>query len=107
MAAKLKDFREPRKAKRRGDNFPLFLRPDGRWSKKIKGRHRYFGRDKAEALKRYEREMGLCALGMDPDQCEIGLRELFNRYLTSQQRGMTAGKIGVRSDSVRTLRRVL
>jgi integrase len=109
MPANLKDSAKSRKVKRRGDNFPLFQRADGRWCKKIRGKHHYFGQDKAQALEKYQRYIGLRSLGIDPDSNEIGLRETFNRYLGAKERAMLAGKIGVRtlSDSARTLRRVL
>ena len=93
----------------KADTFPLFQRADGRWCKKIRGKHRYFGNDKAKALEKYNREIGLLTQGLAPDTDDIGLRELFNRYLTRQQRAMHAGKIGARalSDSAGTLRRVI
>jgi integrase len=109
MRANLKDSGKSRKTKRRGDNFPLFQRGDGRWCKKIRGKHRYFGYDKAEALRKYEREIGLLSQGLEPANGDVGLRELFNRYLEAKQRGLHAGKVGMRtvSDSARTLRRAV
>jgi integrase len=109
MPANLNDKAKSRKTKRRGDNFPLFQRGDGRWCKKIRGKHRYFGTDKAKALEKYQREIGLLSQGLEPDRGDIGLREAFNRYLSAKQRAMQAGKIGARalSDSARTLRHVL
>jgi integrase len=98
-----------RKARHRGETFPLFQRADGRWCKKIRGKHRYFGIDKAKALEKYQREIGLLSQGLEPAKGDIGLRELFNRYLSAQERAMQAGKIGARtvSDSAQTLKRVL
>ncbi len=96
-----------RKARSKADTFPLFQRSDGRWCKKIGGKHEYFGRDKDEALERYKRFVGMGSLGLDPAADAIGTRELFNRYLTSHQQAMLAGEIGARtlSDSASTLRR--
>jgi integrase len=98
-----------RKARTASDTFPLFQRSDGRWCKKIRGKHRYFGRDKDKAFAKYQREIGLLVQGIEPDPGELGLRELFNRYLEAQQRRLQAGEIGARtvSDSASTLRRSL
>lgn len=41
------------KRKTRSDKFPLTLHPTGQYCKKIKGRIRYFGTDKKQALERY------------------------------------------------------
>ena len=99
--------RKPRR--NTADTFPLFQRADGRWCKKIRGHHRYFGYDKGKALEQYEREIGLLSQGLEPAADDIGLRELFNRYLTAKKRDFEAGEIGARalSDSSRTLRSVL
>jgi integrase len=99
-----------RKSRRNAaETFPLFQRSDGRWAKKIRGRQRYFGYEKEKALEQYQREIGLLSQGLEPAADDIGLRELFNRYLTAKQRGLAAGEIGARalSDSSTTLRRVL
>jgi integrase len=98
--------RKPRR--NTADTFPLFQRADGRWCKKIRGRHRYFGYDKGKAREKYEREIGLLSQGLEPAADDIGLRELFNRYLTAKKRELDAGEIGERalSDSAATLRRV-
>ncbi len=103
MATSIKPKRKTRKP---SETFPLFLRNDGRWSKKISGKAVYFGRDKAEALERYHHFMGN---GRKRDGNEVGLRDLFNQYLAAQKRKRDAGKIGARavSDSASTLRRVL
>ncbi len=42
------------KRKTRSDKFPLTLHPTGQYCKKIKGRIRYFGTDKKQALERYQ-----------------------------------------------------
>ena len=41
------------KRKTRSDKFPLALHPTGQYCKKIKGKIRYFGTDKKQALERY------------------------------------------------------
>jgi hypothetical protein len=53
------------------DTFPLFQRADGRWCKKIRGQHRYFGRDKEKALEQYQREIGLLSQGLEPAADDI------------------------------------
>ena len=90
------------------DTFPLFLRSDGRYAKKINGVQVYFGRDHAEALAAYHRHIGRESLGLEPDAGELGLRELFNQYLSRQERQSESGKISPRTvaDSIGTLRRV-
>jgi integrase len=101
-----KATRKPTRSK--ADTFPLFLRSDGRWSKKIDGKPVYFGRDKAEALERYKRHIGLVAVGMDPETDGVlTIGQLFDQYLTFQRSECEAGNIGPRSvsDSAATLRR--
>lgn len=101
--------RKARKARTKAEMFPLFQRADGRWCKKIRGKHRYFGHDKEKALELYQREAGLLSQGLTPDRGDLGVKELFNRYLSAQERKRDAGKIGNRAlaDSAGTLRRVL
>jgi len=41
------------KRKTRSDKFPLTLHPTGQYCKKIKGKIRYFGKDKKKALEKY------------------------------------------------------
>ena len=80
MPATLKAATSKGKPKRtKADCFPLFLRSDGRWSKKIDGRPVYFGRDKAQALERYMRHVGLTAVGLDPSVDTLTVGELFNQ----------------------------
>ena len=110
MSVKSNDAAGVRKSQRTAaEAFPLFRRADGRWCKKIRGKHRYFGYDKDKALEKYQREIGLLSQGLEPETGDIGLREMFNAYLTAKQREMAAGSIGARSlsDSASTLRRVL
>ena len=92
--------------KRRGDNFPLFLRSDGRWAKKINGQQRYFGRDKAEAHRLYNRHIGVLQDGIEPSPDDPTLRLLFNSYLAAQEAKMKTGEFAARtlSDSVSTLK---
>ncbi len=108
MATNVNRRKSASKPKRRpSDTFPLFLHRNGQWAKKIRGRHRYF--DKAKALERYQREVGLLSRGLEPEPGDLGVRELFNRYLSAKQRAVQAGKMGARAlaDSAGTLRRVI
>jgi len=41
------------KRKIRSDKFPLTLHPTGQYCKKIRGKIRYFGKDKKKALEKY------------------------------------------------------
>ena len=84
--------RKPRR--NTADTFPLFQRSDGRWCKKIRGKHRYFGYDKDQAIEQYQREIGLLSQGLEPAVDDMGLRELFNRYLTAKKRALETGEIG-------------
>jgi hypothetical protein len=76
------------KRKRRSDKFPLTLHPTGQYCKKIKGRIRYFGTDKKQALERYlgqptylhgcQRSMQTASNG------KMTLKELCDLYLKYQ-----------------------
>ncbi len=107
--ATLRKSKPARKSRTKADTFPLFQRADGRWCKKIRGKHHYFGRDRDTALEQYKREAGLLSIGLTPGVDTLGIRELFNRYLAAQERKRDAGKIGSRAlaDSAGTLKRVI
>lgn len=109
MASNLTDPATVRKSRNKADTFPLFLCPDGRRCKKIRGKHRYFGYDKEKALDKYQREIGLLRQGLEPQAGDIALRQLFNTYLTAKQRAVQSEEMGAwaLSDSNSTLRRVL
>jgi hypothetical protein len=84
------------KRKTRSDKFPLTLHPTGQYCKKIKGRVRYFGTDKKQALERYldqatflhgcHRTMHMASNGM------MSLIELCDLYLKYQDSKVLAGE---------------
>jgi len=85
------------KRKTRSDKFPLTLHPTGQYCKKIKGRIRYFGTDKKQALERYlgqatylhgcQRSIQTASNG------EMTLKELCDLYLRYQQSRVFAGAL--------------
>src|SRR5262245_38515403 len=55
----------------RPEGSPLYLHPSGRWCKKIRGRHYYFGRGShEEALAEYERQKNDLHSGRRPQEQE-------------------------------------
>jgi integrase len=83
-------------AKPRPD-YPLFAHASGRWCKKIKGKHRYFGpwADPDGALQRYLDEKDDWYAGRVPRRAGNGLKvkDLLNRFLTSKQRSLKSQDI--------------
>ena len=85
------------KRKRRSDKFPLTPHPSGQYCKKIKGRMRYFGTDKKQALERYlgqatylhgcQRSMQTASNG------KMTLKELCDLYLKYQESRVFADKL--------------
>ncbi|MHC4174848.1 MAG: hypothetical protein ACYTBX_13450 [Planctomycetota bacterium] len=85
------------KRKTRSDKFPLTLHRTGQYCKKIKGRMRYFGTDKKQALERYlgqatyllgcQRSIQTAANG------KMTLKELCDLYLKYQESRVFADEL--------------
>lgn len=78
------------------DKFPLWHHPRGGWSKKIRGRVHYFGRDKDAALAEYVRVRADLEAGRVPrekDYDSVTVRELVNRFLAFKQGRVDAGEL--------------
>jgi hypothetical protein len=73
------------KSKSRKSRCPLSLHPTGQWYKKIRGKFRYFGTDKKDAIARYLKEATSLHAGQPtPARIRsdgITVKELANRYL--------------------------
>ncbi len=97
--------RQSSKRKTRSDKFPLTLHPTGQYCKKIKGRIRYFGTDKKQALKRYlgqatylhgcQRSMQIASNG------KMTLKELRDLYLKYQQSRVLADELTPKHYTIR------
>ena len=101
------------KRKTRSDKFPLTLHPTGQYRKKIKGRIRYFGTDKKQALERYlgqatylhgcQRSIQTASNG------KMTLKELCDLYLKYQHSRVLADNLTPKhySDQIRSLNRLM
>lgn len=93
--------------------FPLTANGNGQWSKKIRGKVRYFGRweDPQTALKKYLAEREYLDAGKKPPAVRDGLtvKELANRFLTAKKNAVLTGELTQRSllDYIRTCGRVI
>jgi len=70
------------------DKFPLWLHPRGLWCKKIRGRFRYFGKDRDAALTEYVRVREDLEAGRTPppkDDNRLTVKELVNSFLTAKR----------------------
>lgn len=75
----------------KADRFPLFLhKGSGQWTKKVNGKHVYFGKDKTAALKKYRDLLEGKAVDRGGS---ILLRDAVNRFLTAKQQASNAGSI--------------
>jgi integrase len=83
--------------------FPMFAHPSGQWSKKIRGKLRYFGvwADPDAALEKLNREWPYLSEGRTPPPVDTGdgctLRNLANAFLRSKKRKVDAGELSPRS----------
>jgi len=85
--------------KKTSGKFPLFLHSSGQWAKKIRGRTRYFGTIKDEALKEYVRVREDLEAGRvtrpRSDQA-ISMADLCNSFLTSKRQRVDSGELSGR-----------
>jgi len=85
------------KRKTRSDKFPLTLHPTGQYCKKIKGKIRYFGTDKKQALEKYLGQAtylhGGQSLIQKASNGKMTLKELCNLYLQYQHSRVLAGAL--------------
>jgi integrase len=84
------------KAEKPYPEFPLFAHQSGRWCKKIRGQHVYFGPldDPNAALQKWLDEKDYLLAGKTPPADREGLtvRDLVNGFLTSKQRLVESGE---------------
>ena len=76
--------------------FPLFLHGSGQWAKKIRGRTRYFGKDKDAALTEYVRVRDDFEAGRVPrpkGDASLTLADLCNSFLTVKRQRVEAGEL--------------
>lgn len=80
-------------------DFPLFLHATGQWAKKVRGRMVYFGKDKAAALARWEREKEDLLAGRSPRTYSEGLSlgTLVNRFLVAKRLLVESGELSPRT----------
>jgi hypothetical protein len=85
------------KRKIRSDKFPLTLHPTGQYCKKIRGKIRYFGKDKKKALEKYLAQStylhGPQSLAEKISNGKMTLRQLCNLYLHYQNSRVLVGDI--------------
>jgi len=85
------------KRKTPSDKFPLTLHPTGQYCKKIKGRVRYFGNDKKQALQRYLGQATYlhgCHRSMQKaSNGKMTLKELCDLYLKYQDSKVLADEL--------------
>ena len=83
------------KEKHSNNKFPLTLHRTGQFCKKIRGKSYYFGKDRAEALRRYQEQA--TELHTAPRhgvrQRTVSLRDLANRFLDHQESRVSCGEI--------------
>ena len=97
----------------RQNDFPLTLRADGRYCKKVLGEVHYFGRDREAALNQWldEKDDLLAGRVPRPKQTEGGttLRDLVIAFLREKKAGLTTGELSARSfaDSHRTCQNLI
>jgi len=101
------------KRKTRSDKFPLTLHPTGQYCKKIKGKIRYFGKDKKKALEKYLAQStymhGPQSLAEKISNGKMTLRQLCNLYLQYQNSRVLVGDITAKhyNDSKYSLDRLM
>jgi len=92
---------KPKKPKKPYRDFPLFSHASGRWCKKIRGKHHYFGPwgDPDGALQKYLDQRDDLHAGRTPRVTGDGLTiaDLCNRFLTSKQNMLNNGELAERT----------
>ena len=93
--------KKPEKPEKPYPDFPLFPHANGRWCKKIRQRHHYFGlwADWKGALEKYQAERDDLHAGRTPRVNVDGLTvaDLCNRFMTAKQQALDAGDIVLRT----------
>lgn len=81
--------------KKHSNKFPLTLHKTGQYCKKIQGRLFYFGKDRAEALRRYQEQATELHTGPRHGKRQRGitLRDLANEFLGHQEGRVVSGEI--------------
>jgi len=80
-------------------DFPLFQHPNGQWSKKIRGRHYYFGVDPDAALSKYLTVRDDLQAGREPRVSSTGktLGGICNAFLTRVTERQQSGEVAART----------
>ena len=97
---------------RRPNKFPLRLHATGQWTKRIRRKQYYFGKDRDAALKEYVRVVDDLQAGRTPRPKQddgLTVRDLCNTYLTARRRDVDSGELGSRSwgDYLKTCERLV
>ena len=101
------------KRKTRSDKFPLTLHPTGQYCKKIKGKIRYFGKDKKKALEKYLAQStylhGAQSLFQKISNGKMTLKQLCDLYLRYQHSRVLVGDMTAKhyNDSKYSLDRLM
>lgn len=77
------------------EKFPLFLHRNGQWSKKVRGKHRYFGPDRDAALRRWLDEKDSLLAGVEPTPVVTSptITELANVYTDQCRRRVESDEL--------------
>ncbi len=96
-----------RRVKRRKEKFPLNLRADGRWQKKVRGKFFYFAGTADEALDEWQRaKPTIYETGRKPDDRQpvgnalsvtVTVKELVNAFLDYKRRRVESGELSQRT----------
>jgi integrase len=80
-------------------DFPLFAHQSGQWSKKIRGRHEYFGvwADPDAALAKYLQDRDYLQAGQTPPGEQATLADVLNGFYDDKERSLEAGEITQRT----------
>lgn len=94
------------------EKFPLRFHHTGQWTKNIRGKQYYFGKDKDAALREYVRIRDDLEAGRQPQQATadgLTIMELCNQYLTARRRDVESGELSSRTwgDYHKTCERIL